>query len=41
MLESGEVYPIIHSEYPLEEAAAAHDMLDDPACFGKVALLVE
>jgi len=36
--ESGKLKPIVHAEYPLDEAAQAHRDLDSGQVFGKLIL---
>jgi NADPH:quinone reductase len=38
MLEAGAVKPIIHKVFPLEEAAAAHALMESSAHLGKIML---
>jgi NADPH:quinone reductase-like Zn-dependent oxidoreductase len=41
LLESGQVAPVIHQVFPLEEAAAAHAMMESNQHIGKLVLTVE
>lgn len=38
LLESGTVRPVIHATFPLEEARAAHEMMESSAHLGKILL---
>lgn len=38
LLEAGEVAPVIHSTFPLSEAAAAHALMEESAHIGKIIL---
>ncbi|MBO6782190.1 MAG: NAD(P)H-quinone oxidoreductase [Alphaproteobacteria bacterium] len=38
MLESGDVAPVIHRTFPLEEAAAAHALMEESSHIGKIIL---
>ena len=40
LLASGEVRPLIHAEFPLEEAAAAHALLESNGVVGKIVLRI-
>jgi NADPH:quinone reductase len=40
LLESGEVAPVVHATFPLEEAAAAHRLIESGAHVGKIVLVV-
>lgn len=40
LLESGAIRPVIHSRFPLAEAAAAHALMDSSAHIGKIVLIV-
>ncbi|NDP43340.1 MAG: NAD(P)H-quinone oxidoreductase [Aromatoleum sp.] len=40
MLERGEVKPVIHRVFPLEQAAAAHELMESSAHIGKIMLEV-
>lgn len=40
LLASGRVAPVIDAEFPLDQAAAAHGRLEDPAHIGKIVLKV-
>lgn len=40
LLERGEVRPVVHATFPLEEAAAAHRLLESGEVIGKVVLSV-
>lgn len=41
LLTEGRIAPVIHAELPIDDAAAAHRMLDEPATVGKVVLRVQ
>jgi NADPH2:quinone reductase len=38
LLESGKIKPIIHRIFPLEQAAAAHELMESSAHIGKIVL---
>jgi NADPH2:quinone reductase len=40
LLENGRIKPIIHSEFPLQEAAQAHRLMESSAHIGKIILTV-
>ncbi|MNL65876.1 hypothetical protein D3C87_1902680 [compost metagenome] len=40
LLEAGTVRPIIHKTFPLEEARAAHELMESSAHLGKIMLEV-
>ena len=40
MLNAGRIKPVIHKSFPLEEAAAAHEVMDSRSFFGKLVLEV-
>jgi NADPH2:quinone reductase len=40
LLESGAVKPIVHAQFPLRDAAAAHRMMESGAHIGKLVLVV-
>jgi NADPH2:quinone reductase len=40
LLARGEVRPLIHAEFPLEEAAAAHALLESNEVVGKIVLRI-
>ena len=39
LLDSGEVKPIIHATFPLEDARAAHELMESSAHLGKIVLI--
>jgi NADPH:quinone reductase len=39
LLDSGEVKPVIHATFPLEQARAAHELMESSAHLGKIVLL--
>ena len=41
LLEAGKVAPVMDSEFPLEEAAAAHERMESSAHIGKIVLRVD
>ncbi|WP_041794440.1 NAD(P)H-quinone oxidoreductase [Pararhodospirillum photometricum] len=41
LLESGRVYPPIHAEFPLDQAVAAHRLMEDSSHIGKIVLAVK
>jgi NADPH2:quinone reductase len=38
-LDSGEIRPIVHATFPLEEARAAHELMETSAHMGKIVLV--
>jgi NADPH2:quinone reductase len=40
LLEAGRIKPVIHQVFPLEEAAAAHALMESSAHVGKIMLNV-
>lgn len=40
LLAAGRLRPLVHSSFPLEQAAEAHDLMERNANFGKIVLLV-
>jgi NADPH2:quinone reductase len=38
LLESGRVGPVIHEAFPLESAAAAHELMESSRHMGKIVL---
>jgi NADPH2:quinone reductase len=40
LLESGRVRPIIHRTFPLEAAAAAHELMESSQHMGKIVLTI-
>jgi putative PIG3 family NAD(P)H quinone oxidoreductase len=40
LLESGQVAPVVHATFPLDEAAAAHRLMESGAHVGKIVLVV-
>jgi len=41
LIAEGKFRPVIDSTFPLEDAAAAHRRIDDPAHIGKIVLAVK
>jgi len=41
LLDSGAVKPIVHTTFPLAEAAAAHRLMESSAHIGKIVLTVQ
>ena len=39
LLDSGEVKPVIHATFPLEDARAAHELMESSAHLGKIVLI--
>ena len=39
LLDSGEVKPILHATFPLEDARAAHELMESSAHLGKIVLV--
>jgi NADPH2:quinone reductase len=40
-LESGAIRPVIHATFPLDQASAAHALMESGAHIGKIILTVE
>jgi len=40
LIETGKVKPIVHKTFPLEQAAAAHALMESSAHIGKIVLTV-
>jgi NADPH2:quinone reductase len=40
LLDAGKIAPVIHAVFPLEQAPAAHAMMEDGAHIGKIVLSV-
>jgi NADPH2:quinone reductase len=40
LLEAGRIRPVIHQTFPLEQAAAAHALMESSAHVGKIMLRV-
>ena len=41
LLDSGQVRPIIHTTFPLAEAAAAHELMESSQHMGKIVLTID
>ncbi len=41
LLNSGQVRPIIHTTFPLAEAAAAHELMESSLHMGKIVLTID
>jgi NADPH:quinone reductase-like Zn-dependent oxidoreductase len=39
LLDSGEVKPVLHATFPLEDARAAHELMESSAHLGKIVLI--
>jgi NADPH2:quinone reductase len=41
LLASGEIKPIIHTVFPIEDAAKAHELMESSSHIGKIVLSLE